>query len=176
MNLPPEKKCAGASRWVPTCRVVVISWPPALSNASRLTHLMLGPSYDAKAGVWTEKSWLRSISSIESNSVAPRVLGASEAFQGEKRFVRSALILEVTHAQDSPCARTRRRHDARRGREPGAGGLGGAPGDERRQRPVRRLRRQRRRHQLSAVGGRAVRLRQPVRPDGHRDRVPAGPL
>ena len=44
MNFPPEKKWAGASRWVLTCSVVVISWPPALSNARRLTHFTLGPS------------------------------------------------------------------------------------------------------------------------------------
>ena len=44
MNLPPDRKCAGASRWVLTWRVIVISWPPALSNASLLIHRIAGPA------------------------------------------------------------------------------------------------------------------------------------
>src|ERR1700682_2047048 len=60
MNFPPDRKWAGASRWVLTCSVIVISWPPALSKASRLIHRIAGPAYPANAGVCSEKSWVRS--------------------------------------------------------------------------------------------------------------------
>src|SRR5258708_17849615 len=39
---------------------MVISWPPALSNASRLIQRIAGPAYPANAGVCSEKSWVRS--------------------------------------------------------------------------------------------------------------------
>src|ERR1700694_5362131 len=61
MNFPPDRKWAGASRWVLTCSVIVISWPPALSKASRLIQRVAGRAYPANAGVCSEKSWVRSI-------------------------------------------------------------------------------------------------------------------
>src|SRR6202521_1059902 len=60
MNLPRVMKCAGASRCVLTCSVIVISWPPARSNARCLIHRMAGPGEPAEAGVWSEKSCVRS--------------------------------------------------------------------------------------------------------------------
>src|SRR5258708_28001086 len=39
---------------------MVICWPRALSNASRLIQRIAGPAYPANAGVCSEKSWVRS--------------------------------------------------------------------------------------------------------------------
>ena len=50
MNFPPDRKSAGASRGVATCSEDVSIRPPALSNASRFTHLTDGLSSLAKAG------------------------------------------------------------------------------------------------------------------------------
>src|SRR6266568_8421061 len=60
MPLALVTKWFGASRWVPTWRVDVISIPPTPSKATRLTHLILGPSYRAKPGVLTSQFWDRS--------------------------------------------------------------------------------------------------------------------
>src|SRR5258708_6895079 len=57
MPLALVTKWFGASRCVPTCRGDVISMPPTPSKATRLTHLMLGPSYRAKPGVLTSQFW-----------------------------------------------------------------------------------------------------------------------
>src|SRR5438445_8931533 len=60
MPLALVMKWLGASRWVPTCSVEVISMPPTPSKATRLIHLMVGPSYRAKPGVLVSQSWDRS--------------------------------------------------------------------------------------------------------------------
>src|ERR1700730_559276 len=61
ISWPLVIKCSGASRWVPTCRVDEINWPPTFSKAGRLIHLTVGPSYVAKEGVFPSQFWDRSM-------------------------------------------------------------------------------------------------------------------
>src|SRR5205823_7566189 len=70
ISCPLVIKCRGASRCVPTCSVDAICWPPTLSKATRLIHLIVGPSYVAKPCVCMSQFCERSITRILLRSIA----------------------------------------------------------------------------------------------------------